>query len=353
MHFGVYDYVTWGKGKTAAECYSEELELVRKAEEFGFEHYFLPEHHFLDFCLLPEQEIFMAAAAVLTRRIHLVPFGFLINYRHPIRTAETVAMLDNLSNGRMHYGISRGSVEWEYEQFGAKWKEPERREIFQESFECALAALKDNPFSYHGKHFNYDNLEVLPRPVQKPYPPVWFPGPQSEQSIKWAASHGMNTATQYVSNETARGLFDAYKAAWVPSEVARSPLLAIQRHVVVDDDLNTGRKVATEPLYNFWTHIFGYRHYRGLETNLEWYRESIESSGESKGKPWEDFDFMDRHNMVIIGDPQTVAEKILQTEKETGMNYFTGIFHFGGLSIERASESMRLFAEKVIPIVNK
>ncbi|MDG6996251.1 MAG: LLM class flavin-dependent oxidoreductase [Nitrososphaerota archaeon] len=76
MHFGAYDYVTWAKGKNADEVYKGELDLLRKAEDLGYEHYFLPEHHFLDFCLLPNQEVFIAAAAVLTRRIQLVPSVF-------------------------------------------------------------------------------------------------------------------------------------------------------------------------------------------------------------------------------------------------------------------------------------
>jgi len=352
MHFGAYDYVTWARGKTAQEVYQGELELVRTADHLGFEHYFLPEHHFLDFCLLPNQEVFMSAAAMVTKNIQLVPFGFIINYRHPIRTAETVAMIDNISNGRMHFGITRGSVEWEYNQFGATWKDPERREVFQESYEVSLAALKSSPFSYHGKHFNYDNLEVLPRPLQKPHPPVWFPGPQSEASIQWAASRGMNTAIQYVSNETVKLVFDSYKAAWKPSDNAKNPILALQRHVVVADDLETARREAKDPLFGFWTHIFSYRNYAGLETNLEWYRTSIEGAGNHAGKPWEDFDFLDRHNIVIVGDPKTVAEKILKTIDETGINYFTGIFHFGSLPIERAAESMKLFSEKVVPLVN-
>jgi len=349
MHFGAYDYVTWAKGKTAAEVYRGELELVKTAERLGFEHYFLPEHHFLDFCLLPNQEVFMSAAAAITSKIQLVPFGFIINYRHPLRTTETIAMIDNLSNGRMHFGITRGSVEWEYQQFGAVWKDPERREIFQESFDVTLAALKSSPFTFHGKYFNYDNLEVLPRPFQKPYPPVWFPGPQSEASIQWAASRGMNTACQYVSMDTVKKVFDSYKAAWKPSEIQEKPVLALQRHVVVAEDLDQARKIAKDPLYGFWTHIFSYRNYAGLETNLEWYRASIEGAGEQKGKPWEDFDFMDRHNIVIVGDPKTVAKKIQTTIDETGLNYFTGIFHFGSLSIERAAESMRLFSEQVMP----
>jgi alkanesulfonate monooxygenase SsuD/methylene tetrahydromethanopterin reductase-like flavin-dependent oxidoreductase (luciferase family) len=354
LRFGAYDYVTWAKGKSAAEVYAGELDLLAKAEQLGFEHYFLPEHHFLDFCLLPDQAIFMAAAAVRTKRIGLVPFGFLINYRHPVRTAETVAMLDNLSNGRMHFGISRGSVEWEYQQFGAIWKDPERRQVFEESFEVTLEALKHDSLSYHGRHFNYDGLTVLPRPVQKPYPPVWFPGPQSETSIKWAASHGMHTAAQYVSNETAKKFFDAYKAAWVPSEITQYPILALQRHVIVGEDLAATRKEAINPLHGFWTHIFSYRHYAGLETNLEWYRESIEGAGKhAEQKPWEDFDFMDEHNIVIVGDPNTVAKKIAKTVQETGINYFTGLFHFGSLSIERAGESMELFTKKVIPKVHE
>ncbi|MDG6997475.1 MAG: LLM class flavin-dependent oxidoreductase [Nitrososphaerota archaeon] len=356
MHFGVFDYVTWARGKSENEVYQGELDLVRKAEEFGYEHYFNPEHHFLDFCLLPNQEVFISAAAAVTRKIQFVPFGFILNYRNPIRTAETIAMIDQISGGRMHYGITRGSVEWEYEQFGATWKEPERREIFEESYEVTLRALKDNPFSFHGKHFNYDNLVVLPRPFQKPYPQPWFPGTQSETSTKWAASRGMHTAAHYISNQSARSIFDMWKKYWVPSEVTKSPILSLDRHVIVGEDLEKTRREAVEPLLGFWQHIFSYRHYKGLETNLEWYRQSIEGANlkdETKAKPWEDFEFMDKNDLVIVGDPTTVARKILRAKEETGMNYFTSIFHFGSLSIERAAESMRLFAKKVIPLVNE
>ena len=355
MRFGVFDYVTWAKGKSEKEVYEGELELVRKAEEFGFEHYFNPEHHFMDFCLLPNQEIFISAAAATTRKIQFVPFGFILNYRNPIRTAETIAMIDQISGGRMHYGISRGSVEWEYDQFGATWKDPERREVFEESYEVTSRALKDNPFSHHGKYFNYDNLSVLPRPLQKPYPQPWFPGSQSDVSIRWAASHGMHTAAHYISNQTTRSIFDSWKKYWVPSEAARNPILALQRHVVVGEDLDETRKEALEPLLSFWQHIFSYRNYKGLETNLEWYRQSIEKAsgdGENSSKPWEDFEFMDRNDLVIVGDPPTVAKKILRAKEETGLNYFTSIFHFGSLSLDRAVESMKLFAEEVVPLVN-
>jgi alkanesulfonate monooxygenase SsuD/methylene tetrahydromethanopterin reductase-like flavin-dependent oxidoreductase (luciferase family) len=354
MRFGVFDYVTWAKGKSENEVYTGELELVRKAEEFGFEHYFNPEHHFFDFCLLPNQEIFIAAAAAITNKIQFVPFGFILNYRNPIRTAEMIAMIDQLSGGRMHYGITRGSVEWEFNQFGASWKDPERRELFEESYEVTLRALKDSPFSFHGKYFNYDELKVLPRPFQKPYPQSWFPGTQSEASTKWAASRGMHTATHYISNQTTKSIFDAWKKYWIPTEAARTPILSLDRHVVVGEDLERTRKEAIEPLLSFWKHLFSYRSYQGLETNLEWYRQSIETAGtsEQKSKPWEDFEFMDGNDLVIVGDPATVAKKILRAKEQTGMNYFTSIFHFGSLSTERASESMRLFASKVVPLVN-
>ncbi|MGI0081655.1 MAG: LLM class flavin-dependent oxidoreductase, partial [Nitrososphaerales archaeon] len=218
-----------------------------------------------------------------------------------------------------------------------------------------LRALRDSPFSFHGKHFNYDGLSVLPRPFQKPYPQAWFPGTQSEVSIKWAASHGIHTATHYIPNQSVRSIFDMWKKYWIPSQAAKNPMLALNRHVLVGEDLNQTKKESIEPLIGFWEHLFSYRNYKGLETNLEWYRQNIEAAGEKKesqNKPWQDFEFMDSNELVIVGDHVTVAKKILRAKEETGMNYFSSIFHFGSISTERAAESMRLFAAKVIPLVN-
>ncbi len=108
MQFGFTELLPSEEGKTFAELYQNLLKLVRTADQVGFDRYFFSEHHFVDISLMPSQELIMAAAAVQTSRIKLVPFGFVLNLRNPVRTAETVAMLDNLSNGRVEVGIEPG-----------------------------------------------------------------------------------------------------------------------------------------------------------------------------------------------------------------------------------------------------
>src|SRR5579872_1353157 len=136
MKFGCMELLPSMEGNmNFAELYQNLLKLVCTADQVGFDHFFFPEHHFVDISLMPSQEVMMAAAAVLTSRIRLVPLGFVLNLRNPVRTAETLAMLDNLSNGRVEVGISRGSLEYEFVQLGAKYSEPERREVFQESYD--------------------------------------------------------------------------------------------------------------------------------------------------------------------------------------------------------------------------
>jgi len=351
MQFGSTELLPSEEGKTFAELYQNILTLVRTADQVGFDRYFFSEHHFVDISLMPSQELIMAAAAVQTSRIKLVPFGFVLNLRNPVRTAETLAMLDNLSNGRVDIGISRGSLEYEFAQLGAKYSEPERREVFQESYEVILAALRDSPFSYNGKHFHYDKLSVLPRPVQKPYPPVWFPGTQSEISIRWAASHGMNTSAAVISNQDARKTFDLYKSYWMPSGVTKEPLIGMVRPIVVGDTDSEARKTG-EAILLWWKRFFNLRQYAGLGTNLEFYRESLSGSKAGAQRPWDDFDFMEKNNFVIVGSPETVAKKLLQTERESGINYVIATFQFGYLPIERALKSMELFGKKVIPLFN-
>ncbi len=93
--------------------------------------------------------------------------------------------------------------------------------------------------------------------------------------------------------------------------------------------------------------LFNLRQYAGLGTNLEFYRESLSDSKGGAQRPWDDFDFMEKNNFVIVGSPETVAKKLLQTEQESGINYVIATFQFGYLPIERVIKSMESLERKL------
>ncbi len=150
------------------------LELMEEclhAEEIGLNSVWLPEHHFGLFGCLPAPAVFLANLAARTKRVKLAPATVLLPCNHPVRVAEEFALLDLLSNGRVVFSAGRGYDKREYDIFGVPFEES--RERFDEEMEIIQKAWTQEAFSHKGKFWEFDEVTVLPRPVQKPHPPVY------------------------------------------------------------------------------------------------------------------------------------------------------------------------------------
>ena len=149
----------------------ETLEQCIFADEVGFDYVWLVEHHFLTgFSGSPCPEVFYGALSRLTKRIRL-GFGVVIlPYHHPVRVAERVALLDHLSNGRVEFGTGRSSP---YEQTGMGIDPRDTREMWEESLEMIPKIWQSDTFEWDGRFWKVPQREVLPKPYQKPHPPIW------------------------------------------------------------------------------------------------------------------------------------------------------------------------------------
>ncbi|ADG06994.1 LLM class flavin-dependent oxidoreductase [Kyrpidia tusciae] len=159
------------------------------AEELGFHSVWVPEHHFGLFGVLPSPSMLLAHVAARTKRIELAPATVLLPVNHPIRMAEEYALLDVLSNGRTIFSAGRGYDEREYRVFGIDYNLSQ--EIFFEQLDIIKEAWTKRAVSYEGKHFQIPEIEVVPRPVQSPHPPVYVAS-FSRPSLEKAASLGFN-----------------------------------------------------------------------------------------------------------------------------------------------------------------
>src|SRR5262249_20542160 len=154
-------------------CYHEALEQIVRADELGYDTVWEVEHHFLtEFAHSSAPEVFLAAVSQRTRRIRLGHGVTLLPHRfnHPIRVAERVAALDLLSNGRVEFGTGRSS---QFEQAGFEIDTAESRDMWQESLEIIPRMWTESPFEYAGKYVRIPARDVIPKPVQKPHPPIW------------------------------------------------------------------------------------------------------------------------------------------------------------------------------------
>src|SRR6185436_6442778 len=186
--------------------FHEALEQVELADRLGYDYAWEVEHHFLDeYSHSSSPEVFLAAAAARTKRIRLA-HGIrqvIPNYNHPARTAEGIATLDIVSDGRVDFGIGEGATRLELGGFGIKAKE--KRAMALEAAEQIANMMVLEPYpGFEGKYFTMPCRNVLPKPTQKPHPPMWM-ACTNRDTIKVAASNGLGAlAFSFIDEAEAR-----------------------------------------------------------------------------------------------------------------------------------------------------
>ena len=209
MRFGVFYEMQLPRPWAADDerrLFHEALEQVELADRLGYDYAWEVEHHFLDeYSHSSSPEVFLAAAAARTRRIRLA-HGIrqvIPNYNHPARTAESLGTLDIMSNGRVDFGIGEGATRLELGGFGIKAKE--KRAMALEAAEQIANMMVLEPYpGFEGKYFTMPCRNVLPKPVQKPHPPLWM-ACTNRDTIKVAASLGVGAlAFSFLDPEEAR-----------------------------------------------------------------------------------------------------------------------------------------------------
>ena len=215
MRFGVFYELQlpkpWNEGDEH-RLFQEALEQVVLADQLGFDYAWEVEHHFLDeYSHSSAPEVFLACAAGRTERIRLghgirqvIP-----NYNHPARTAEGIATLDLVSNGRVDFGIGEGATRLELGGFGIPAKE--KRAMSLEAAEQIANMMMLDPYpGFEGKYFSMPCRNVLPKPLQVPHPPMWI-ACTNRDTIRVAARHGLGAlAFSFVDPEEAKSWSDIY-----------------------------------------------------------------------------------------------------------------------------------------------
>ena len=187
MKFAVLQFFSWpGRRVPLKSVYQRALERVRIMDGAGYDAVWLAEHHFSTYSVCPSVHVMGMHVADITRNLRIGTGVSLAAFYHPLRLAEEVALLDNLSGGRVNWGAGRGFDRKEMEVFGVSRDESYAR--FREHVDIVQRAWQDGPFSYKGRFHQYDDVEVLPKPLQDPMP-TWVAS-TSPEAIAWAAGRG-------------------------------------------------------------------------------------------------------------------------------------------------------------------
>jgi alkanesulfonate monooxygenase SsuD/methylene tetrahydromethanopterin reductase-like flavin-dependent oxidoreductase (luciferase family) len=190
MKIGVLQFFSWPERRVElASVYARALQRIEIMDQSGYDAVWLAEHHFSGFSVCPSVHMMGTLAAARTTRLRIGTGVSLAPFYHPLRLAEEVALLDVLSGGRVNWGAGRGFARVEFENFGVPPEESTSR--FHEAVEIVLRAWTDERLSFAGTHYQFDDVEVLPKPMQRPHPPVWMAA-TSESAIEWAAGRGFS-----------------------------------------------------------------------------------------------------------------------------------------------------------------
>ncbi|HEY7064239.1 MAG TPA: LLM class flavin-dependent oxidoreductase [Chloroflexota bacterium] len=339
MRFGIFALPTYfvESDGTLAAFYQHILALLTQAEALGFDSAWVNEHHFHAYGgMIPSPPVLLAALARRTSRIRLGTSVSLLPLHSPLESAEAYAMVDQLSGGRLELGVGRGFMSYDYDTFGVPFDEGYAR--VHESLEVVLKAWREQPFSHHGRFFDYDNVSVWPTPLQRPHPPIWGAATRSPDTFRWIGSHGYGLLTViylYTLDEL-NGLIDIYREAAAAAGLARADQqVATHYQVYCSENPAEARRVGQLAIARYVAQNNAARSQGAVPFDMT--PEGI------------DIDRLIAENRVCIGTPDECATILERAGAVLGLTSVDCTFYFGGIDYAKAERSLELFAREVMP----
>ena len=329
MKVGVLQFFGWlDRSVPLASIYEMALARIAIMDTSGYDAVWLAEHHFSGFSVCPSVHMMGVMAAARTKRLRIGTGVSLAALYNPLRLAEEVALLDVLSGGRVNWGAGRGFDRSEFKAFGVPAEESVER--FQETVDIVLKAWTNEKLSFQGKYFAYDGVEVLPKPLQAPHPPVWLAA-SSTAAIERAAAGGfsilMDPHASHADLVAKRKLYgEKLKAA---GHVQDGRAIPMARLIAIDETAEKARAVAERAAAWTVASYIGPTH-----GNI---RQEPRSFG---GKEPIAF-YVD--DVILHGTAESLVDQINALQEAAGMNYL--------LAAPLSRRSFDLLTDKVLPKV--
>jgi alkanesulfonate monooxygenase SsuD/methylene tetrahydromethanopterin reductase-like flavin-dependent oxidoreductase (luciferase family) len=331
------------------KLYQNALTQLEVADRCGYDHAWVVEHHFLEeYSHCPVPEAFLGAASQRTRNIRLGHGIIQLTTSHPARVAERVAVLDLLSNGRCEFGMGESASITELEPFGRGMDD--KREVFEEAVRALIPMFGDGGHHHDGKHFKFPLRNVVPKPVQKPHPPLWMACSQLG-TIERAGQLGFGAlGFQFVSADAAHAWVHAYYNAITKrldklADYPINPNIAlVSFFMCAKTDEEARRRADGATFFQFALRYYG------------------ASSGRQRPAPgtvnmWNEYEAWKRANPDVtakalagglIGSPETLRRKLRRFET-SNIDQVIFLNQAGKNTHEHICEGLELFAKEVMP----
>jgi alkanesulfonate monooxygenase SsuD/methylene tetrahydromethanopterin reductase-like flavin-dependent oxidoreductase (luciferase family) len=320
VKFGILQFFSWPERRVALPTvYERALQRIEIMDQGGYDAVWLTEHHFSDYSVCPSIPVMGAHVAARTKRLRIGAGVTLAAFYHPLRLAEEIALLDILSGGRVNWGAGRGFDAREFRTFGVPMTESLAR--FREAVEIVMAAWQQDRLNYDGQFFSFRDVEVLPKPLQQPHPPMWVAA-GSPDATKWAADAGYSILIGPHGTHADTGLQWEQYRDWLEhrgDSIAQREIPTARLLAIAETDAEAAEIAAEGAKWLLKTYV----------------NPQVVSLGE--GDPVRRY----VDSVVIHGTPERVTEEIQRLNEEAHLDYLIGapLSHSTFLS----------FTDKVLP----
>jgi len=375
MKFGYFCNTTNWKHKPFNQLLEEAREISVFCDENNWDSIWFTEHHFnhegMESCTNP---LMMGTdIAARTKKIKIGQACNVITFHNPIRLAEDIAFLDQLSEGRVEVGIGRGVYGREAINMNkeADLKDQAKNfRLFEETLSIMKKAWTEKFFNHKGEFYTYPapnfkwqhdmsppsedfldmdtkevkKISIVPKPFQKPHPAIWQVV-DSPSSIEWAAANGINTIMWIPTVKALKKRFLLYKEAKSKAENREVPLgegICLVRDMFIADTMEEAEKLAGEHIVNYMRWVC---HWRGLGNHMD----PGEILPETNHKlDLLNYDFLHKRNL-LFGTPEYVVNKINELKSELNLQNLQVWSNFPGIDHEACMRSIKLFTDEVMP----
>jgi alkanesulfonate monooxygenase SsuD/methylene tetrahydromethanopterin reductase-like flavin-dependent oxidoreductase (luciferase family) len=297
----------------------------------GFHQVWVTEHHFHEYGgTIPDPATFLAAVASRTTRIRLGIAIVVLPLHNPLEVAESYAMVDVMSGGRLDFGVGRGTP-IELEHCGIGYEDSVLR--LREGTAIIRQGWTEGVVDFTGKLFDYKGVRLLPKPVQQPHPPFWVAASRSDDTYRWAGEQGFHLLTlpYMYEPEVLHNAIDHYWQALVQAGHDPSTRKVLGKfHMYVADSEREAVEEAGPYLHNYWQVA------------------DAQQPGRTAARRMQAAEQIARGN-VIAGEPQRCIDLIRRWQDTLGLSVVSGTFYFGGMPQAMALQNIRRFAAEVMP----
>lgn len=329
---------------TQQEAFQEGFALVDEAESLGVQSVWLAEYHFNSGRVLSAPVTIASALAARTRNIRIGLAVYILPLGNPVRIAEEIATLDHISQGRIEFGVGRGTFPNVHEGFGVPFIESRGR--FEESLEIITRAWTQEKFSFEGEYYQCQDLGIEPKPLQKPYPPIRV-GVTSAESFSIVGGMGfpifINPSRVFTLDDLADPIHQ-YRQAWKDAGHEGEGQVGVRVPIYVaataEAAYSDPQQSAMFSVRRLGNRVGSYATYGG--TTGDWGSESEQILGMS----YDDW----LRGKVVYGTPETVTKRLGQLKESLGLDQLIYEINYGNqLSYDQQLRSLRMFNKEVLP----